>query len=41
MDQVIEISNKNVHHREEVSQVAQTLSADAQTLKKELSKFKI
>ena len=41
MDGVIEISDSNVSHREEVSRVAQALTEDAIKLKSELSKFKI
>ena len=41
MDEVIDISEKNVVHRTEVARVAETLSTDAASLKSELSKFKI
>ena len=41
MDEVIDISDKNVVHREDVSKVAQILSADAVKLQSELSKFRI
>ena len=41
MDDVIEISDKNIVHREEVKSVAKNLAQDADKLKEELSKFKI
>lgn len=41
MDEVIDISDKNIVHRVEVEKVAQTLSLDAVKLNEELSKFKI
>ena len=41
MDDIIELSSKNVKHREEVERVAQVLSVDSIKLKTELSKFKI
>ena len=41
MDEVIEISDKNIVHRKEVERVAGTISSDAVSLKSELSKFKI
>ncbi|MEA3371807.1 MAG: methyl-accepting chemotaxis protein [Campylobacterota bacterium] len=41
MDDVIAISDKNVKHREEVGDVSESLSSDAQKLKSELSKFTI
>ncbi|MFT5659829.1 MAG: methyl-accepting chemotaxis protein [Sulfurimonas sp.] len=41
MDEVIEISQKNIIHRQEVERVAKTLSNDAAILTSELSKFKI
>ena len=41
MDDVIDVSEKNVVHREHVASVANTLTLDSQKLKKELSKFTI
>ena len=41
MDDVIEVSNKNVAHREHVKTVAVSLTDDAQVLNNELSKFTI
>ena len=41
MDEVIEISEKNVSHRENVENVSNALTNDAQRLKTELSRFTI
>ncbi len=41
MDEVIEISEKNVVHRGEVERVSKILSDDAQKIQDELAKFKI
>jgi len=41
MDEVIEISDKNIAHRENVKTVADSLANDAQVLNDELSKFTI
>ena len=41
MDDVIEVSDKNVAHREHVKTVAESLTGDAQVLNNELSKFTI
>ena len=41
MDKVIEVSNKNTTHRDEVENVADTLTQGAAKLKTELSKFTI
>ncbi len=41
MDEVIEISDKNIAHRENVKTVADSLASDAQVLNDELSKFTI
>ena len=41
MDEVTGISNKNITHRENVENVSNTLTGDAQKLKTELSKFTI
>ena len=41
MDDVIDISSKNVKHREHVKTVAESLTSDSQVLNNELSKFTI
>ncbi|RLA79411.1 MAG: chemotaxis protein [Epsilonproteobacteria bacterium] len=41
MDEVIELSNKNIKHRNEVGNSVEILSDDANKLQQELSKFKI
>lgn len=41
MDEIIEISQKNTHHRVSVDNAATKLSSDAHKLQSELSKFKI
>ena len=41
MDEIIQLSNKNIENRAKVEDAVDTLSADAQKLQTELSKFKI
>lgn len=41
MDEVIEVSEKNTKHRDEVENVSDSLGQDAKKLKDELSKFKV